>query len=128
GVLGAGVLGCWVLGCWGATCWVQETDMRHATFVIAALFAAAVPVHGQEVRTFTFDTALKVPLEVQPLKGAPYSADVITESVQSLADGNRIVHRSTGRVYRDSEGRVRREEDRASGAPSVSIIDPVAGV
>jgi hypothetical protein len=70
---------------------------------------------------------LTLPLEGKVVRGAPYSADIVTDSVQTLADGNRIVHRTTGRVYRDSEGRVRREEDRASGGPTISIIDPVAG-
>ena len=71
---------------------------------------------------------LRVPLEARVVKGAPYFADVITESVQTLGDGNRISQRTTGRVYRDSEGRVRREEDRGNGNPIVSITDPVAGV
>src|SRR2546423_13194036 len=43
------------------------------------------------------------------VKGAPYSAQAITESVQTLADGNRIVHKNTAQVYRDSEGRTRRD-------------------
>jgi hypothetical protein len=69
---------------------------------------------------------VRVSVEPETLKGAPYSAEVINESVQTLADGNRIVRRTTSRVYRDSEGRVRREEDRPSGSPGVSINDPVA--
>ena len=66
-------------------------------------------------------------IEGRVVKGAPYSAEIVTETVQVLQDGNRIVQRTTGRIYRDSEGRVRREEDRPSGGPSVSIMDPVAG-
>jgi hypothetical protein len=65
-------------------------------------------------------------LEARLVKGMPYSAEIATESVQTLADGNRIVRRTTGRVYRDGEGRVRREEDRPSGTPTVSITDPIA--
>lgn len=58
--------------------------------------------------------------------GAPYSAEAITESVQKLYDGNRIVQKSSTKQYRDSEGRERREE----GAPmnAVFITDPVAKV
>jgi hypothetical protein len=41
---------------------------------------------------------------------APYSAKIIEESVQTLADGNTITHKSSSLVYRDSLGRVRREE------------------
>jgi hypothetical protein len=39
-----------------------------------------------------------------PVKGAPYSATINNESVQTLADGNRIVQTNTGTVYRDSQG------------------------
>lgn len=68
-----------------------------------------------------------VPIEGRVVKGAPYSAEVVNESIQTLGDGNRIIRRSTGRVYRDSEGRTRREEDRPSGTPSISITDPTTG-
>jgi hypothetical protein len=61
------------------------------------------------------------------VKGAPYSAEVITESNQPLADGNVISKKTTGHVYRDGVGRTRQE----SGAPgkdmSVFIDDPVGG-
>ena len=69
---------------------------------------------------------LATPLEGRVVKGMPYSAEIVTESVQTLGDGNRIVHRTTSRVYRDGEGRVRREEDRASASPIITITDPVA--
>ena len=59
--------------------------------------------------------------------GAPYSAQTLTENTQTLADGNRISRRVTGRIYRDGAGRVRREEDRQDGSVAISIVDPVAG-
>jgi hypothetical protein len=71
------------------------------------------------------------------VKGAPYSAESITESVQTLSDGNRIVNKITSTVYRDSEGRLRREQTLkglgvlgASEEPlqMIFINDPVAGV
>src|SRR3954454_17705215 len=74
-----------------------------------------------------FVMAERVPLE-KSVKGAPYSAEIVTETNQTLADGNRIARRTTGRVYRDSEGRIRREEDRQNGTVAVSIVDGVAGV
>jgi len=49
--------------------------------------------------------------EGKPVKGAPYSADSVNESIQTLADGNRIVQSFTSKVYRDSEGRTRRESN-----------------
>src|SRR5439155_25942876 len=69
----------------------------------------------------------RVPLE-KSVKGVPYSAEIVTEMNQTLADGNRIARRTTGRVYRDSEGRIRREEDRQNGTVAISIVDGVAGV
>src|SRR5215467_2214872 len=44
------------------------------------------------------------------VKGAPYSAEAVTETIQTLADGNRIINRMTSSIYRDSEGRTRREQ------------------
>ncbi len=44
------------------------------------------------------------------VKGAPYSAEAVTEITQTLSDGNRIVNTTTAAVYRDSEGRTRREQ------------------
>lgn len=74
-------------------------------------------------------TFARVPLEAKIVKGAPYFAEVVTESTQVLADGNRIVRRTTGRVYRDSEGRTRHEDDLEPGrVGGVSISDPVAQV
>jgi hypothetical protein len=72
-------------------------------------------------------TFVRARVESETVKGAPYSADVVNQSVQTLSDGNRIVRSTTSHVYRDSEGRVRREEDRLSGSPGVTITDPVAG-
>jgi hypothetical protein len=61
------------------------------------------------------------------VKGAPYSAEVITENNQALADGNVITRKTTGRIYRDGEGRTRQETDAPGGkARSIVIGDPVA--
>jgi hypothetical protein len=45
------------------------------------------------------------------VKGAPYSAVASTEMTQLLSDGNQISHKMTSNIYRDSQGRTRREED-----------------
>ncbi len=72
-----------------------------------------------------------------PVKGQPYSAEAVNETTQTLADGNKIVTRSSTMIYRDSEGRERREETigklgalGSSGTPAkiVFISDPVAKV
>jgi len=101
--------------------------MRISLTFAGVMFAAAA-LHAQEPSTFKFEVQTRVPLETRTVKNAPYSAEVVTDHMQQLADGNRIVGHSSGRVYRDREGRVRREEDRPSGSAIVSIIDPVAGV
>jgi hypothetical protein len=100
--------------------------MRIAAIVGAALLVST-GAHAQDetARKVAVESMARVPLE-RPVKGAPYSADTVVEGFQSLADGNRIVKKTTGRVYRDGEGRVRREEDNARGM-TISIVDPVGG-
>jgi len=64
------------------------------------------------------------------VKGAPYSADVSAEVTQNLGDGNKIHQVSSEHVYRDNEGRTRRETTLAAlgvAAQIVFIDDPVAG-
>lgn len=62
------------------------------------------------------------------VKGAPYGAEVVTETKQTLADGNVISRKSVGAVYRDGEGRTRQETTKRDGKPgTVYINDPVAG-
>jgi len=69
--------------------------------------------------------------------GAPYSAQAVTEHVQTLPDGNTIHNTTTANVYRDSQGRVRREQEigaigpwATQGGPHkvISISDPVSGL
>lgn len=69
--------------------------------------------------------------------GAPYAAESVSTSTQTLADGNRIVHTQTTSIARDSQGRVRREMavtavgswmPAPEEAPNwVTIEDPVSG-
>ena len=54
------------------------------------------------------------------VKGAPYSADAVSETVQTLANGNRIVRKNTTQIYRDSDGRTRREETMSGVGPWAS--------
>jgi TonB family protein len=77
-----------------------------------------------------FDTKL--------VKGVPFSAEQVTEFNQPLADGNRIARRSATMIYRDGQGRTRREANsaplpliefnEAQNLPKTVIInDPVEG-
>jgi hypothetical protein len=68
-----------------------------------------------------------------PVVGAPYSATITNESIQTLADGNRLVQKSTGTTARDSQGRTRQDTVlpaignlSAANAPHLIFIhDPV---
>ena len=64
-------------------------------------------------------------VETRITTGRPYSAEAVTESLQVLGDGNRISRRNITRVFRDSEGRTRREQT-GPGGESITISDPVA--
>ena len=46
--------------------------------------------------------------EEKTVVGAPYSAEAVSESRQTLADGNVIDHKEISKIYRDNAGRVRR--------------------
>jgi hypothetical protein len=70
------------------------------------------------------------------VKGAPFSAVSVGETKQTLADGTTITHKFQSNLYRDAEGRFRKEATlpaigplAASGKPHtvIMISDPVAG-
>jgi hypothetical protein len=75
-------------------------------------------------------------ISAAPVPGAPYSATVTNESVQTLADGNRILQTSTGSTARDSQGRTRQDTplptignmSPANAPRFVVIMDPIAQV
>jgi len=86
--------------------------------------------------TFRYEAA-EYSLGGRVVKGAPYSADAVTETVQMLSDGNRIVRHTASKIYRDGEGRERREQSLNAVGPwtasgdqpqSIFINDPVGGV
>jgi hypothetical protein len=58
------------------------------------------------------------------VKNAPYTAEAVTESIQVLSDGNRIVRKSTTLLARDTAGRTRQERKDGNRA-GVYIHDPM---
>lgn len=73
---------------------------------------------------------------LQSITGRPYSAEQVTDRVQTLADGTRITQTpQTTKLYRDSAGRTRTEHIftpppglvMARGPSFIQIVDPVAG-
>ena len=120
--------------------------MRTVIYLVALLVLwAGVPAAAQGVAVNHFEAQVEPPMfglvsvepfeAGRPVAGAPYQAEAITEVVQMLLDGNRIEHRSTVSVARDSQGRVRREQQALAfgglvaraPAPIVTIDDPVGG-
>ncbi|HZT59855.1 MAG TPA: hypothetical protein VFA21_14690 [Pyrinomonadaceae bacterium] len=79
-------------------------------------------VHGGG-DTFVF-VGSEMSFDGKVVRGAPYSAQAVTESVQTLADGNRIVRKTTAQVYRDSEGRTRRDQTLGTIGPYAAAGDP----
>ena len=127
---GAGV------ACWGPLAAGQE-DSGQKEKLTAEMAVLALPANEAGAAQ---EAQQKVMLEVvaadaQVVKGKPYSADTTTETVQSLADGNRIVRRTVSKIYRDSDGRTRREQTFGNVDPEhpsrhevkVFIDDPVSG-
>lgn len=102
------------------------------------LTAQTAPPRAPSVPEHTFEfVSTEMIFEGKVVKGAPYSAEAVTETTQALADGNRISHKTNALLYRDREGRTRREQTlgaigpwAASGDPPtiVFIQDPVARV
>ena len=128
-VLGMRMLGALAAAFIGAATMAQES--AEDTFVFVSNAAPITPFGGQVEWISGMGT---VPGAV--VTGKPYSADAVTESIQTLADGNRITQRNEARLYRDGQGRTRREQT-LSGlgvwqpanepATTITIHDPVAG-
>jgi len=94
---------------------------------------AGVSVYAQQEAKVIAEIAAS---NEKTIKNAPFSAEAVSESVQVLADGNRIVRNSTSKLYRNSEGRFRREMAGGSGGVfstnfnfnfGTTILDPVVG-
>jgi hypothetical protein len=60
------------------------------------------------------------------VKNAPYTAEAVTERIQVLPDGNRIVRKSTALLARDGVGRTRQERN-GDGRSGIYIYDPIDG-
>lgn len=75
------------------------------------------------------------PLGAQAVSGKPVYAEFVTEHHQSFTDGNRISRSTTSCIYRDAQGRVRRESQLSlPGVPAavsasifITIVDHQLG-
>jgi hypothetical protein len=112
-----------------------EKAMVNRKLEIAGVQAGA-SFHTMGGDTFTF-IAAEGAFGGKLVKGAPYSAEAVSENIQVLQDGNRIVRKNTSMIYRDGEGRTRTEQTLRSIGPyatagdppqTIMIFDPVASV
>jgi TonB family protein len=96
--------------------------MRKAIrMVVSSLFAGALVlaagIHGNnavaqddnERKIAVVNAHLASGRGIMNVRNAPFSGEMVCESIQTLADGNRIVNRTSTIFYRDREGRIRRE-------------------
>ena len=79
----------------------------------------------------TFSSTLSGGINLRSIAGAPFSADVLRETVKVMPDGSSVPVVTRGKMFRDSEGRTRSEMEIASSASAtprifVTIVDPVA--
>ena len=108
-------------------------QQKHEAEMAVLLHPNNEPGEGQEAQQKVVMEL--VAADAQMVKGKPYSADTSTETVQTLTDGNRIVHRTVSKFYRDSDGRTRREQTFGNVDPEhpsphevkVFVDDPVSG-
>src|SRR4030095_10440943 len=72
-----------------------------------------VPLVGGErggLQTLSFVTP-DANFERTLVKDAAFSAESVTEHIQTLSDGNRLTRKSSAHIYRDAAGRTRREHE-----------------
>jgi hypothetical protein len=122
----------WITAVWAAgACWIFLV-----TTILPSALAQNPPAPGGGFGRARFGGA-EVFGGGKVVTGAPYSAQAVTEHIQTLPDGNRIHTTTTANVYRDSQGRTRREQEigaigpwAAQGTPRkvISISDPVSGI
>src|SRR5271157_6027315 len=122
--------------------WIEKENdpaMKRTLILILAASCCAIAQDGGNVTFQTAGPAGAIAFGAiggpgAAVKGAPYSATITNESVQTLADGTHIVQSSSGSTARDSQGRTRQDAPlpaignlSAANAPHLVFIqDPVA--
>lgn len=98
--------------------------MAEPTMMMAA--PPPLPLAGGDTMSF-MQFEMTGPAEV--VAGKPYSASLTVEVLQPLVDGNSITVEHHSRVFRDAQGRTRRDDELGIGGViqhSVLIADPIA--
>jgi len=60
------------------------------------------------------------------IAGSPFQGKRLGHFVQQLADGTTVTQEVRGQIARDSDGRVRVEEQRGDQPDSVEVLDPIS--
>jgi len=114
---------------------------------LASAQASAVPTPDDSVFPITVQIApppisissamlgVSSPLGAQGVPGKPMLAEFITEHHQSFTDGNRISRSTNSSIYRDAQGRIRRESQLSlpglpagiSASTFITIVDRQLG-
>ena len=103
----------------------------------AAIAAVCFFTHTSLSRSQSLDFVSSAVVDSTIVRNTPYSAESVTSVIQSLTDGTHIERRTTAQVYRDSAGRVRRDQPVlglagliAPGESKrlITVADPAAGV
>jgi hypothetical protein len=110
--------------------------MKRTLILILAFSSCAFAQEGQSTAPVYQSQSISISARAASVQGAPYSATVTNESIQTLPDSNRIVQTSTGTTARDAQGRTRQDTAlpaignlSAANAPHLVFIqDPVAQV
>lgn len=102
-----------------------EDAVDHLVHLAMGAVAAVAPEVELALDDASVDFAQAELGSERVVKGAPYCADAVHETIQTLADGNRIVRQQQTRLCRDGEGRTRQEVER-DGRKRVWLRDPVA--
>jgi hypothetical protein len=97
---------------------IEETDK----IMVVGAPRPGVTMGGAE--SFVFFSSMEGGFDSKVVKGSPYSAEATTETVQTLSDGNRIVRKNSATIYRDGDGRTRREQTLNVIGPWTSAGDP----
>jgi hypothetical protein len=96
--------------------------------LFALLAGAIVPACAEALASDASTAPLVQHIAVRQIRNAPYSAEMVTERQQNLADGNQIAERNSTMSYRDSAGRTRQEVRNTKGELQVvTIHDPASG-
>ena len=111
---------------------MRSQSHRLTSLIPAVLFTAIASLASAQTPDFLRNEAAAAPI----IKGAPFSGEGIVTLKLTMYDGNKIERTVPAKYFRDSQGRVRREQTVTGLAPLtstgdldgiVTIVDPVAG-